>query len=507
MESKCWTSRTRLRQGYGKASETWSLVAAGVVAAFYLITSIYIASHRRFYFDEILTASIARLPNLVTIWTALGHGADGQPPFHYMVARVFCKLSGRSEVAVRLPSALAVAAGLLITFDCARRLTDGLHGLIGLSLVTCSFVLDYGCDARPYAMYFMLGALALWVWTCTSPRRLGLAICFGAIFFVGVAVHYYFFLCVVPYALWEVSNWKPWQPPSPKLIAGIAGLAASIALLSPLILSFSQGFSASLFRAHVSVPELMEVFSPLFPGGLFFLALIAVWIVLVNRQDASTLLQPMQSGESVSWLFLCIPLAGFVAGELKTHNFAPRYFIAVVPGVAVAFSCCVWRHFPKAFFVSLGIFLILAAGGVRKQLWIVRHPDMNLRLGNYLSFEDTLRLDGKQFSVFSNPFFFLSAQYYSKNECILLVPSGFKQEPNQARYLPLRLVLGLSHYYPLRVGPYEFNGYASETALIQPTPEVLNAVKQAGFEVEVRFSTPLEVVYLKPESDLIWGAH
>ena len=35
-----------------------------------------------------------------------------------------------------------------------------------------------------------------------------------------------------------------------------------------------------------------------------------------------------------------------------------------------------------------------------------------------------------------------------------------------------------------------------ETALIQPTRETLEAVKQAGFQVETRYDKPLEVVYL-----------
>ncbi len=39
--------------------------------------------------------------------------------------------------------------------------------------------------------------------------------------------------------------------------------------------------------------------------------------------------------------------------------------------------------------------------------------------------------------------------------------------------------------------------HAAETALIDPTPETLEALKQAGVQVEVRFSKPLQVVYVR----------
>ena len=145
----------------------WSWAAAALLAVFYFATSIYIASHRLFWYDEFFTVHIARLPRWVTIFKALAHGVDSQPPIYYMLVRMSDKLLGHSEVAARLPSTLAMAAGLLITFDCARRLTNGLHGLIALSFLTCSFLPYYGYEARPYALLFMLSALAFWIWACT----------------------------------------------------------------------------------------------------------------------------------------------------------------------------------------------------------------------------------------------------------------------------------------------------------------------------------------------------
>src|SRR5271157_5373455 len=147
-----------------KSADKWILLAAALLAAFYFTTSIYIASHRLFWFDEFFTVRIAQLPAWTMIWTALSHAADSLPPFYYMLVRTFGTLFGPSEVIARLPSALAMVAGLLLTFDCARRLTDGLHGLISLSVLTCTFLPYYGYEARSYAIYFMFASLGLWVW-------------------------------------------------------------------------------------------------------------------------------------------------------------------------------------------------------------------------------------------------------------------------------------------------------------------------------------------------------
>src|SRR5271157_2856672 len=322
------------------ALSVWSSVAAGAMASFYLITSIYIASHRLFWLDEVLTVRVAWLPERMTIWKALANAADGMSPAYDMVVRMSAKLLGHNELAARLPSALAMVAGLLITFDCARRLTDGLHGLIALSALTCSFLPYYGYEARSYAIYFMLAALSLWIWTCTATDSKLWAILFGAVLCLGVTFHYYAVLLVVPYGLWEIYRWRPWRRPSPKLIAGLVGTALTAALLSPLIMSFSRQFSRG-FWAYASFYALKMTFSELFPDGLFLLALIMIWVALSRPDDTGIVVGPVQPAESLGWLFLCIPLAGFVVAELKTNAFVSRYFIGR--------SRALPSHFPVAY--------------------------------------------------------------------------------------------------------------------------------------------------------------
>jgi|SRR5271157_1644837 len=487
-----------------KSADKWALLAAALLAAFYFATSIYIASHRLFWFDEFFTVRIAQLA-WTMIWTALSHAADSLPPFYYMLVRTFGTLFGRSEVIARLPSTLAMVAGLLLTFDCARRLTDGLHGLISLSVLTCSFLPYYGYEARSYAIYFMFAALGLWVWTRTASS-IRAAIFFGAALGLGVTMHYYAVMCLAPYALWEFLRWKPWQRPSAKLIAGAVGVAVPAALLSPLIVSFSHKFSSGFWN-RPSLAELRAILPQLFPDALLLLALIAVWIVLSGTNDKDNVVKPMNAGEAIGWLFLTIPLIGFVLAELGTNAFFSRYFICVLPGAAVAFSCLLWRNFRKDHRVSLGIFLLLAGWGVWKQMTVVQHPETVEATGirEFLNVESVLRAEGKHYMVFSPPLVFSEAQYYSlhPNDCVLLLPPDFQQQPDALQsspdpYLHQRLLLNLSRFYPMQFWRlYNLKAYAQEVALIEPSQDVLDALQRSGLQIQVRSAAPLRVVYLQ----------
>jgi hypothetical protein len=478
----------------------WSFIAAVAIAAFYLVTSIYISAHRLYWFDELFIVRIAKLPNVATLWRALASAADTMPPGYHLMMRLWCHLFGSSEVATRLLSAIAMVLGLLITFDCARRLTDGLSGLIALSLLATSFLPYYGYEARPYASYFMLSALAFWIWSCTSDDSKLAAFSFGIVLALAVTMHYYAVLNIVPYAVWELSRWKPWRKLSLKLIAGVIGIAVPMAIMWPLATAFSRQFGSN-FWAHPSFYEFRTVFASLFPAGMFLLALAVIWVTLTKLTGRKTTVEKMQPAEAVGWLCLCIPLAGFAVAELKTKAFLPRYFIGALPGIAVAFACWTWRYFHDTLRVSAGIMLLFVGWGAASQWLTVRHPESIDPFGQqtatrrYLGMEASIDKDGKRYLVFNNSMLHLEAKHYARHpeEVILLVfPEGKDEIPT------VRIQENLGQYSPLQFWKLkDLKTHAAEAALIDPTPETLEALKLAGVQVEVRYSRPLQVVYLR----------
>jgi len=469
-----------------------SIVAALLLASFYLATSLYISSHRLLWIDEVLTAFYTRLPAWTDIWKASTKGGDGLPPTYFMVVRMFDNWFGHDDFSLRLPSALAMTAGLLLTFDCARRLTDGLHGLIALAVLSCSFLPYYGHEARSYALYFMLAALALWVWTCTKSDKRWSAVLFGAVLFLGIAMHYYAILCLVPYAVWEISNWKPWRLPSLKMIAGVLGVTCAAALLWAPIQAGRQVFAPDNWQ-RPNFDTLRTAFADLFPDGLFLLALVVVWIAWTAVKDRVTPLPPMQPSERVGWFFFLIPLAGYLLGQFA-HAFQLRYVIGTLPGVAIAFSCWLWRHFHGgALRVSVGVFLILATAGLAKQVLAARDPGRGYYspIRQVIGMETPLRGDGKQFFVFCNQSRYMEALQYSKHpqDYALLMLA----DPRQMRELTT-----LAQYYPMQLWTLEdLKKHAQQTALLVPLQSNLDTLQRAGFETTTRFGQPLTVVYLK----------
>src|SRR5205807_1112522 len=107
------------------------------------------------WYDEVFTTLTTRLPDWSTIWKALvQENRDPMPFGYFVVARIFDQMFGPGEIGIRLPSALGVTAGMLLTYDSARRLSNALHGFIAMAVLTCSLLPYYSFEGRAYGLYF-----------------------------------------------------------------------------------------------------------------------------------------------------------------------------------------------------------------------------------------------------------------------------------------------------------------------------------------------------------------
>lgn len=476
-----------------------SLFVGIFLIGFYLVSSLWIASHRRLWYDEISTVLIARLPDIATIWSALSSAGDVLPATYFMLVRLFDHPLGPTEVAARIPSALGLAIGLLITFDCARRLTGNLAALSGLAMLTCSILPYYGYEARPYGVYFMLAATELWLWVHAPDNRKVSTILFGATFFVAFSVHYYSVLCLVPYGVFEASRWKPWRMPSPKLSAGVLGVLCGGALYSRQILAastISRGFWAFPTRG-----ALLEIFSEFFPLGVFAGVVILVWIAWTARPER-LLLDPMHSGERLGWCFLLIPIAGYAAADFVTNAFYNRYFIGMLPGVAVALACALGRHFCHRPRVLAGIVLIMLLLGVGHQASVMTKPAAieppsngggAQRLVEALASESVLAQDGKKtIAVALDGMIGIEARYYSKH------PERYAFVITPRMGVVARTNRNLAQYVPMCLWSLQdLRAAARETAMVEPSDEMLKAMLDAGFQIKRLGPKHIKIVYLE----------
>jgi hypothetical protein len=454
--------------------ERWYSIAAGLLAAYFLATSIFIACHRLFWYDEVFTTLTTRMPDWHTIWRALVEDNSDPSTFGFFaVARLFDRLLGPAEIGIRLPSALAMTVGMLLTYDCARRLTNRLHGLIAMAVLSCSFVTYYGYEGRSYAMFFMLASAALWAWI--GGRG---ALFTTLLFCAGTMIHCYFALCVVPFVLDEAWNWRARRRPSNRIIGAFSGVCVGLLCLAPQLLA-SRGVHGKTWWAIPKIRAVGAMFTEFFPAGLLLLALTAVWIACSGRQEAEEI-PPVSPGERTAWLFVTIPFAGFVVALLVTHAFLHRYFIGVLPGIAVGFACVIWRCCSNPLRTPVGILVLLAGYGIANQAIAVAHWDKINQYGpshertrDLMALEDQLRAKGAHYIVFDGwDLRYLEVRYYSKH------PERY------AYWMPTKVPP--SRYYPTQVWDLEdIKRHAAETVLLDVTSYRMRILQEAGIHFRV----------------------
>src|SRR5688572_19091770 len=129
------------------AARILTLILIYVTAA-----SLYQAASRSFWFDEIFTVSIARLPAMADVWQALASAADTSPPGYYVVQRLSARVIGNELLAFRFASVVAVPIACLCLFYFTRRDTNTVAAAIAavLPLLTILYI-RYSVEARPYA--------------------------------------------------------------------------------------------------------------------------------------------------------------------------------------------------------------------------------------------------------------------------------------------------------------------------------------------------------------------
>ena len=479
-------------------AQTWTFIAASILAAVYLVISILIARHRLFWYEEIVTVIYSVQPTFAGMWRVFTLGTDGISPGSYLLTRLFTHLPVALEVSARLPSALAMAAGLLVTFDCARRLTDGLHGLIAIAFLTCSTLPYYGYEARPYALCFLLSAVALWLWMNTSDEKKTSAFLVGGLFFLATWVHYYAILWLAPYTLWEFANRTTRPTPSRKLIAAYVGAVCALASLAREILAQYRSLAHG-FWSPPTVSTLAATFNGLFPHVLFpLIGILGVAALVGVGARRESLLAPMQPFEQLGWFFALLPLVGFIVGKLATHAYLNRYFIGLLPAFAIALACLISRHVPNSPRVALAALLLFGAFGLGDALEHLRyssavHPVTATleteRMANMLALESRTP-PGRYIVLRPGDLLSLETHYYAQHpERIVFLLRPGESAPNPSA------PLSTGADRPIRYWTVEeLSAHAREAMLIDPSQETIAALERAGYKTPDHYDGILDIV-------------
>jgi mannosyltransferase len=299
-----------------------------------------------------------------------GAAGDVHPPLYYLLLHGWMGLAGRSEAAVRAPSALAGLLTVALAWALGRRIAGSMAGLLAALLVALSgFQLHYSQEARSYAL---LGLLATLSWTFAA-RAVGegrardrLAMILASIALV--YTHHAGWFAVVAQALtplgaprfrgpgagraWAgwigahlvvVAAWLPWLG----VVRRQAAIVESLSWLPP---TGPRALAGALVD-HADSPWL----------ALVILALAVVALVRASRTDAATT-APHAVPVRVAGLWFAIPiLLPFLISWAGRPFFLSRLTIAADVPLAVLAAAGVVALPRRAQLGALALLALLAA--------------------------------------------------------------------------------------------------------------------------------------------------
>jgi mannosyltransferase len=266
--------------------------------------------------------------------------------FAYLYILWFVKsVLGSQEIALRIPSLLAMLAASYFLFRAAQEIFDTEIAFISCILFCLNAnVVFAAIDVRPYAFALLMTNLAIFAllrWTARNDMRYAILCGAGA---AGILYFQYLFGAILPaFAIYYLAL----RGRSIRASAGqLAALLSSFALVcAPLIWPFVELFRTR--QAHVfenDRRELSVLRTTLFP---FKLLIIFAGTVVV----AALLRKVKWPGRDCSLAALLCPLLAIVplailfgiSAATPTHVFIPRYCLVAVPGGALMWGLLIFR--------------------------------------------------------------------------------------------------------------------------------------------------------------------
>jgi hypothetical protein len=316
------------------------IAGIAVVSAIYFIDIFLKASRKCYWFDELCTVYLCRLPSFTNTWTAVLHGVDFNPPLFYLTTRGARELFGNGLVATRLPETVGVwLFGLCIFLFVAKR-TGVICGFIAGVFPFFTVAQFYAYDARAHGLILGWCGLALLCWQRSTESRLKYlwVAGFGISLLGALLTHIYAVYLFVPFALVEIYNLFKRKRPN-------WGIICVILLLPPPVIAMVYLPLFRMYRATIRagsfVPPheffqgfLVDAIGPAL--SVLLLSLILFGLEGMWRTRVKTAMTEIPIQEMLLALgFSCIPLLGFLGSRLSGGPFIDRYFLSSLAGVAI----------------------------------------------------------------------------------------------------------------------------------------------------------------------------
>ncbi len=327
----------------------------------YFVITCYRASRKLFWSDELYTVYISRLPDLASVWSAVTHGVDFNPPLSYVLTRFAQAVFGEGEIATRLPAIVGFWVFCLCLYRFASAKTSPLAGFISMLIPMVTLAYHYAYEARPHGIVLGWAGIALVCWQqATQDRRSSWYLLgFGAALACALFTHSYALMVFLPFIVGETIrtvrlrrvDWLLWATialSSTAVLASVPLLRAVRTYVGTAVPGPDLRMFAESYRAY---------FGP--AVGVLAGASALSWIAHLSRRQLTperNTTDRLESEEIVTLLaFLVLPVFGILAARLAGAPVLDRYLISCVAGLA----CLVGIAGAKRPGVGLGILLLL----------------------------------------------------------------------------------------------------------------------------------------------------
>jgi hypothetical protein len=400
-----------------KSRDAWCIAG---ISVFYWICAGMAAAHRPFWYDELITWYISRMPDLAAMWATIRSGAESNMVMLHLFTKASHQIFGTGYLATRLPELLGFWIMMLGIYAFLRRRLPLTYALIGMLFPVATLAWQYAFEARAYGILLGCAGVTLAAWQSATDggnrnlSLLAIALCM----IVAMASHPFAGLVMAPLSLGELVrtverrriDWPVWAA----LCAGLPIIA-----VYPLVLGPVRGLD--LHGVHPGISAIPAFYSEVFRIAITPLLAGAALALLASRNTDARRMEKIPRGatfpnhESTALAALVfapvILISVYIAGAGGV--FFARYGLTCVIGAACWISVLAFRaaggstRVGTAMLIGMAGWLVLArakaAAGEREEPR-AQYLKMNLLLHKALA-------DGRPVVV-NEPLIFLESDFY-----------------------------------------------------------------------------------------------
>jgi hypothetical protein len=303
-----------------------------------------------FWYDEIFTVLMCRLPSGAETWKALEQAADTNPPTYHALARAARRIIPDDHVGYRLPSVLAALGAMFGLYWFLVRRVDGLAALVGATFVLCTPLIYYAAEARPYALMVCCISVAAAAWQRIDESWLW-SVVLAVLLAGAISCHYYASLAWPAFVLAEASVWAMGRRFRVGAWAAFVGGAVPLWFFAPLLAKLREYYGPN-FWARPAISQAWMAYDWLFSFGgqagmIFGLGVIAIFAyqnfiqarqqIAAERADNSTEREERESllplAERVLVLvLLLLPAIAVAVAKFSQGGLTARYMLPTILG-------------------------------------------------------------------------------------------------------------------------------------------------------------------------------